>query len=134
VEFAIDATHARIEHTSSGVVTREDGAIFVSGIEPGIDSSVDVVTDQGARVRLVALSREEAEDAWKVRLGGDDRLLLTKQDFFWNGDADTHDIWLRQCGARQFIFTIAEISRKNAVRLSSDSHGSFNARTFAPYC
>jgi hypothetical protein len=106
VEFAIDATHARIEHTSSGVVTREDGAIFVSGIEPGIDSSADVVTDQGARVRLVALSREEAEDAWKVRLGGDDRLLLTKQDFFWNGDADTHDIWLRQCGARQFIFTV----------------------------
>jgi beta-galactosidase len=105
VEFAIDA-HARLQRTSSGVVANEGGTIYVRGVQPGIDSAVDLVSDKGAHVRLVALSREDAEDAWKVRVDGADRLLISSQDFFWDSDAKPSRIWLRARGAPQFAFTL----------------------------
>jgi len=106
VEFAIDATHARLERAASGVVANEGGTIFIRGVQPGIDSAVDLVSDQGARVRLVALSCKEAEDAWKVRIEGADRLLISEQDLFWDADAKSSRIWLRARGTPQFAFTL----------------------------
>jgi beta-galactosidase len=106
VEYAIDAAHARLERAASGVVTSEGGTIFVRGVQPGIDSAIDLISDQGARVRLVALSRKEAENAWKVRVDGGERLLISAQDVFWDSEAKPSRIWLRTRGANQFAFTL----------------------------
>jgi hypothetical protein len=106
VEFAIDTSHARLERTANGMVANEGTTIYVRDVQPGIESAVDLVSDQGAHLRLVTLSREEAEDAWKVRLDGADRLLISAQDFFSDSDAKPSRIWLRNRGARQFAFTL----------------------------
>jgi len=106
VEFAIDAEHARLQSAAGGVVTSEGGTIYVRDVRSGIDSAIDLISDQGARLRLVALSREEAEDAWKVRMDGGERLLISAQDVFWDPEAKPSRIWLRTRGASQFAFTL----------------------------
>jgi len=106
VEYAIDAGHARLERVTSGVVANEGSTIYVRDVQPGIDSAVDLISDQGKRVRLVTLSREDTEDAWKVRMDGVDRLLISEQDFFSDLDAKASRIWLRTRDARQFAFTL----------------------------
>jgi beta-galactosidase len=106
VEYAIDGGHARLERTVSGVVANEGSTIYVRGVQPGIDSAVDLISDQGERVRIVTLSREDAEDAWKVRLDSVDRLLISAQDFYSDSGAKASRIWLRTRDARQFAFTL----------------------------
>ncbi len=105
-EFAFDAATVRALKASSGVTTRDSGAIYVSGIQPGVESSIDLVSSQGDSVRLAVLSAHEAEDAWKVHLGGRDHLLITDQDFLADPDAQGAYIWLRTRTAPQFNFTI----------------------------
>lgn len=106
-EFAVDAAHGRVQSAGSARVRREGGTIFVRGIEPGLGSAVVLVSDAGARVKLVVLSPEEAEDAWKVCLGGrgaktKDHLMITRADFL----ADDSKIWLRSAGVPKFMFAL----------------------------
>ncbi len=106
VEFAIDAATVRTAKASSGETTRDSGTIYVSGIQPGVESSIDLVSSQGNPVRLVVLTAREAENAWKVQIGGSDHLLITDQDFLADPDAQPARIWLRSRATRQFTFTV----------------------------
>ena len=106
VEFAFDAATVGAIKASSGETRRDSGTIYVSGVQPGVESSIDLVTTQGNPLRLVVLTAREAEDAWKVRIGGSDRLLITEQDFLADPDAQPAHIWLRSRATRQFAFTI----------------------------
>ena len=69
-EFVFDAASVRSVHASSGETVKDSGVVAVSGIRPGVDSRIDLVSSEGRPVRIVVLSAEEAEDAWKVRIGG----------------------------------------------------------------
>lgn len=106
-EFAFDASGIRTLHASGGDTAAASGEILVSGIKPGIGSSIDVVSNQGQRLRIVVLTAEEAEDAWKVSIGGASHLLITGQDFFADPDTASGRIWLRSRGTREFAFTIS---------------------------
>ena len=106
VEFAFDAATVRTVKISSGEMARNSGTIYVSGIQPGVESSIDLVSTQGNPVRLVVLTAREAEDAWKVHISGSDHLLITEQDFFADPDAQPAHIWLRSRATRQLAFTI----------------------------
>jgi hypothetical protein len=103
VEFALDARGVESVKSSSGTISSEAGVTYVSDIVPGVDSWIDVTSKDGKKIRLVVLSAQEAENAWKVRLGGEDRLLITKQDFFAGVDGEIH---LRSLGTGQFGFTV----------------------------
>jgi hypothetical protein len=105
-EFAIATKSVRTVEASSGEINRDSGAIYVSGIQPGVESSIDLVSSRGNSVRLVVLSAHEAEDAWKVHLGSRDQLLITDQDFLVDPDAQAARIWLRSRGTPQFNFTV----------------------------
>lgn len=107
VEFAMDAANVRSVTVSSGEKSTGSGAIYITGIKPGIDSSIDLVSAQGSTIHLVVLTSREAEDAWKIRIGGEQHLLLTEQDFFTDPDAKGTPIWLRSRGNPHFAFTIA---------------------------
>jgi beta-galactosidase len=106
-EFVFDAASLRTVHASSGETTNDSGAISISGVKPGADSSIDLVSSDGARVRIVLLTAEEAENAWKVRFGGEEHLLISRQDFFADSDVTPGRIWLRSRGAPEFAFSIA---------------------------
>jgi beta-galactosidase len=91
---------------SSGETAKDSGLIYVSGIKPGVDSSIDVVSSDGKKLRVVVLTAQETEDAWKLRIGGADHLLITKQDFFADSEAQTERISLRSRNDPHFAFEI----------------------------
>lgn len=105
-EFAFDAATVRSVKASSGETVTDAGDVYVTGIEPGTDSSIDVVSSTGDALHLVVLTAGEAEDAWKVRIDGSDRLLITRQDFLVDPDAQPARISLRSLANPLFHFTI----------------------------
>jgi hypothetical protein len=56
-------------------------------------------------VRIVVLTPQEAEDAWKVKAGGAEHLLITAQDFFADADEAPGRIWLHSRDIPQFAFS-----------------------------
>ena len=105
-EFAFDAATVRTVKASSGETVTDSGVLYVTGIQPGVNSSIDVVSSDGKSLRLVVLTSSEAEDAWKVRIAGSDRLLITSQDFLTDPDARPAHIWLRSLADPHFEFSI----------------------------
>jgi beta-galactosidase len=105
-EFVFDPASVRSVDASSGQTAKDPGVVAVSGIRPGIDSRIDLVSSEGKRIRIVVLTVEEAEDAWKVKFGGVIHLLISEQDFFADTDATAGHIWLRSRGTSEFAFTI----------------------------
>jgi beta-galactosidase len=110
-EFALDPDSVRSLQLSSGQAGGDNGNIIVTGIRPGVDSFIDVTGPDGRKTRLVVLTQQEAESAWKVRLGSGERaaanhLLITEQDFFADTDSIPARIWLRSRGSSGFAFTI----------------------------
>jgi beta-galactosidase len=105
-EFAFDAKSIRSLHASSGEKTTSAGVIYLSDVKPGIGSSIDVVSGEGKSVRLVVLTPEQAEGAWKIRGGDGDRLLITAQDFFTDTEGPQTRVWLQSVGSPDFAFTV----------------------------
>jgi len=106
-EFAFDAHSVRTAIASTGTTTLDSGVLYVNGIKPGIESSIDVVSSEGKSLRLVVLTSTEAEDSWKVRFGGRDHLLITDEDLLFDPDVQPAHILLRSRSGSKFAFTIA---------------------------
>ena len=106
-EFAFDAATVRSVRPSSGESALDSGVYYILGLKPGVDSSIDVVSSDGESLRLVVLTAEEAENAWKVRIAGSDHLLITAQDFLTDPDSRPLHIWLRSLANPRFEFSIA---------------------------
>lgn len=105
-EFAFDNSTLRSVKRSSGQSAVDSGVYYVTGIKPGVDSSIDVVSSEGKSLRLVVLTSSEAEDAWKVHIGGNDHLLITSQDFLADPDVRPARIVLRSLANPHFEFSI----------------------------
>jgi hypothetical protein len=106
-EFAFNPVGLRAIQTSSGETVTEAGTTYVRGVTPGENSSIDLVSSEGKRIRIVVLKQEEAENAWKIRIAGTDHLLFTAQDFFTDADSHSGRIWLHSRDVPQFAFDIA---------------------------
>lgn len=114
VEFALDSGTIRSVESSSGKTVRDSRVTVVSGFKPGVDSFIELAAADGKKTRLVVLTEQEAENAWKVRLGGGDsacyqgneHLLITRQDFFADREGQLSRIWLRSRGTPHFAFSI----------------------------
>ena len=106
VEFALEQSSIRSINSSAGTQSTVDGVTYLGEIKPGLESPIDLVSQLGKSVRLVVLSAQQAENAWKVRLGGKERLLVTKQDFFADEDARPGRIWLQSRTSHRFSFSI----------------------------
>jgi len=105
-EFVFDAAGIRTVHASSGETTRDPGVVSISGIKPGVESAIDLVSTEGKSLRIVVLTAEEAEDAWKVNIGGAEHLLLSAQEFFADSDVAPAHIWLHSRGTPDFSFRV----------------------------
>jgi beta-galactosidase len=106
VEFAIAAESVHSISTSSGAKENAGGVIYINDIQPGIESSIDLVSSGGHRLRIVVLTAREAEDAWRVRMVGEDHLLITAQDFFADSTFHPERIGLRARSNPDFEFTV----------------------------
>ena len=105
-EFAFDAATIRTIKAASGTSVTESGVTYVSGIAAGVNSWIDVTSSDGKLLRLVVLTTLGAENAWKIRIGGDDHLLLTADDFVTDPDSKPARTLLRTIGMPHFAFGI----------------------------
>jgi hypothetical protein len=105
-EFAFDDSTLRSVKSSSGQSAIDSGVYYVTGIEPGVNSAIDVISSGGKALRIVVLTQSEAEDAWKVRIAGSDHLLITAQDFVADPDSHPARIGLRSLATPHFAFSI----------------------------
>ena len=120
-EFAIDGAGVREISALNGEVMRDDGVIYVNGSTPGADSFIDMTGTDGRELHLVVLTQEQAEDAWKAKVGGAEHLLITSADFFAGEDRTQEDITLRSRDSSEFSFTLmppAEIPLKASLPLA----------------
>ena len=105
-EFAFDAATVRTVKASGGEAVTDAGVLYLTGIKAGIDSSIDVVSAEGKSLRLVVLTSSEAEDAWKLRIGGSEHLLITEQDFLTGPNARPEPFRLHSIANPHFEFSI----------------------------
>ena len=108
VEFALDPDTVGTIKTTSGEIVRDSGMTVVIGLKPGAESFIDVEARDGKKTRLIVLTQQEAENAWKVRLGNSMRehLLISAQDFFADLESRAERIHLRSRGSSKFGFSI----------------------------
>jgi hypothetical protein len=85
-EFAFDAGSIASVRAASGMVTRSGGSILVQGAEPGKGAVLQVAGKNGRSVRIVLLTEAQAEQFWRVQLGGVDTAMLSPADVFADGD------------------------------------------------
>jgi beta-galactosidase len=76
---SVEAPKAHVSHS--------DGVTYVSRIAPGSGSLVTIRTRKGSVTRLLVLTREQALNSWKANLDGEQRLVLSPADLYFDGDA-----------------------------------------------
>jgi beta-galactosidase len=84
-EFAFRVDDRAAIEAPRAKITRQGGRVYVSGIEPGSGEAIRVRAGDGRVSRILILSREEAGNLWKARIGGRDRLILSAADLFFEG-------------------------------------------------
>ena len=97
-EFVFAAPTLSRLHAGSGTVVSEDGRASVRNVPPGTEVAIEFRTTAGRDVRIILLSREQAQNAWKVTLAGHEHLLITKADVF----SDARSIHLRSRDVQAF--------------------------------
>jgi len=107
-EFAFDAATTEIRGTS-GRVVEDNGLRLVEGLVPGLSPAIVLQTKAGREVRIVLVSREQAESAWKIEIDGREHLLITAHQVY----SDRSHIRLQSIGNPKFDFVILpEVSRR----------------------
>jgi len=73
---------------ADGALVRKHGeGILISSIPTGLAHGIRIRRGKGSEVRLILLSKREAEGAWKVSIDGSMHLVETEQDFFADGES-----------------------------------------------
>jgi hypothetical protein len=85
-EFAFRAAEGVAIEAPQARMAREGGKIYVDGINPGPGVAIRIRGSGGRVTQILTLSREQARNLWKARLGGRERLVLSPADVFFEGD------------------------------------------------
>ncbi len=126
-EFAFDSATIASLDAGGAEVSRSGGRSYVTGARPSTAAALRIRTASGASVRLVLLSQEQAENAWKVSLSGHERMLVTQADVFTSGET----LHLRSRDANAFSFLVCpdfESPPSASSRLARDGDDGLFAR------
>jgi beta-galactosidase len=83
-------------------VDRKGNVAYLHDTRPNLTAPMTIKRQDGRTIRLLLLTEQQAESCWKVRIAGQDRLLLTSADLFSDGSRIT----LRSLGKREFRFSL----------------------------
>ena len=86
-EFSFSATPDETIEAAGGRVVREHGSVLVDQIRPGPDFVIHIRKADGSETQILVLSREMARNAWRATLEGQERLLLSPADVFFEENA-----------------------------------------------
>jgi len=86
-EFAFSAApRERIEATHARIV-RDHDKVYVDQIQPGPETAIHIKKADGRQIQILVLSREMARNAWRATLDGEERLMLSSADVFFDEGA-----------------------------------------------
>jgi beta-galactosidase len=91
------------EFTIKGAAARhEAGSILITDVGTGFDRELTLSGPQAGKLRIVVLTQQEAENTWKAKLGDDQFLIYSPNQFF----ASDHGFVLRSEGEARATFRI----------------------------
>jgi hypothetical protein len=85
VEFAFQENGVDSLEAPGAHVERNAGIVFVE-VAPGTGSAMQLRRRDGQAINIVVLTRAQAENLWKLDLGGKDRLVLSPAQLYSDGD------------------------------------------------
>lgn len=85
-EFSFNPASVASVHAGSGSITNFSGSLMVTDPIPGKETALHVVGKNGRKVRIILLTEAEAEQFWRLPLGGQDTVLLSPADVFSDSD------------------------------------------------
>lgn len=80
-EFEFSAPAESVQ-SATGRIEQADGRVRVHALQPSTDVAVEIRGRDGRPVRLMLLSPAQAENTWKVLVGGRERIIFTEADAF----------------------------------------------------
>ena len=101
-EFAFDARTVASVRAPGAATTREGGRIYVRGVTPGTGTAITVRPAKGPAVRILLLTRDQAEGLRRGDFAGADRLVLASGETFFEGGR----LHLRSTGSPEFAFGV----------------------------
>jgi hypothetical protein len=78
------------------------GSTLLENVAPGLATKIVLRSLSGKQIRILILTREEAENAWKTTIGEQERLLFTPKQFF----EDEKHIYMFSDGDPHFSFSL----------------------------
>ena len=85
-EFAFEETNIAFIKAPHARIRRQGGLIYVDGIEPGTEARIEIHTRNHEDSQIVILSREDAQNIWKTSRDGQERLVLSPANVFFDRD------------------------------------------------
>lgn len=85
-ELVFDAATVQAVTTPTGPVAAANGLLRVPDIQPGTDVALTVQPRTGPAVRILVLSEAQARQTWKAPLAGAERLVMTPQEIYFDGN------------------------------------------------
>jgi beta-galactosidase len=85
-EFAFEENAGISVETPRGQIVREHGVTYVDGIEPGTQIAIRLHQKNGPEINIVVLSREEALNIWKTKVGEREELLFSAAQLYFDHD------------------------------------------------
>jgi hypothetical protein len=85
-EFVFQASADASIESLGGHVTRAGGHIVIDALAPGLSPAIEIRRKDGRRTQILVLSREQARNIWKARLGERERLIYSPADVYFEAD------------------------------------------------
>ncbi|MFZ0734287.1 MAG: beta-galactosidase [Candidatus Sulfotelmatobacter sp.] len=85
-EFAFKEDAADIIEAPGSHIEKTDGIVYVDLSTAGTKPAIQLRDRDGTRIDIVVLSREQARNLWKLKLGGRERLILSPAQIYTEND------------------------------------------------
>jgi hypothetical protein len=124
VELAFDTNTIKEIHANGWKKETENGVIYLTK-NTDFDKAVEVTDQQGNISKIQIISREQAENSWRLKIQGKESLLITESDLM----DDKDQIELRQINKTQFHLNVFPKPKKdltiNGLQLQTSDKGIF---------
>jgi hypothetical protein len=83
-EFAFDSGTVESVSALGSAVSRVTDTTYVSGMQPGTSVAITLRTHDHKSIHIVVLSQGQASNMWKTSFGGEEYILLSPADLFFD--------------------------------------------------
>jgi hypothetical protein len=115
-ELAFDAASIQSLSAEGWTTENENGLIFLS---KGKTGTIHLVSAKGQSAEIILLSRQQAENCWRLKIKGKEAVMITNADLM----ADNNEIELRQLNNPEILLDVFPALEKPALGKVTNSLG-----------